>query len=572
MLLGATKPPHYLPSIMICCIQTNQYTKGFNLINRLLHFHPNYKSVFIVWRGELWYNTKKWENALKDYLEVYSLDIKNHTHNQFRNLFKRIAQCYQQMSNYKKSFEFIEISLTHNPIDLSSLRLKGYLLYQNKKFETAIVVTTKALQMHPNDVELIRYRGSSYFSTNKYRLAELDYSTILNKIPNDNFTRLKRAWCYVELNETQKSVNDFCRCLQTTPIPLKKSDLISYKGIISYFHKFYPYLVNLYLKQIVDHQIPVSIVYELLPFFTQNDIAPIVVPRLMFDLNYKSDSLNETLAFQYIISEIKHGKNRHMINKIINSVDDIIFDRLCKHSYWNTNCRFQFIHRFIKRIEASGNAIYQKLALLNKKVVPTAIQKKIKKIYDLILTTDDGTEIRANIKPLLLNSRFFQKVMDFNGEERETFLRTKTLHVEGLSGEELRFLIKASKRNLHGLEYSLRTALVVLLHCIIYNDIVCAELITDYVISHFDTCLDKLETQIMLLEVGDVIWALPKKWRIRVIGYVKHIPKEVRAGLVWSSYSLAMTTSQSRPLIMRTTDQGINTCKTITTEDSGRVI
>jgi len=83
---------------------------------------------------------------------------------------------------------------------------QGNSLFDEGKFQEAIVVYEKIIEEHPDAYLIYKNIGNSYFKMEKYEKAEEYYSKVLEKKPDSDDIILLIGNCYVNRNENEKAL------------------------------------------------------------------------------------------------------------------------------------------------------------------------------------------------------------------------------------------------------------------------------------------------------------------------------------------------------------------------------
>jgi tetratricopeptide (TPR) repeat protein len=133
-------------------------------LNEVIKISPDFKAARIA-RGDLLLRLGRFDDAYKDYSEVFNTDGKDYL------ICQKIANLFYQRNQNEKALEWAELAGKLHPADYNLLILRGKILYRQKNFEKALSDFTEASQMNPTMQEAYFHIGLCYESMENYEKA-----------------------------------------------------------------------------------------------------------------------------------------------------------------------------------------------------------------------------------------------------------------------------------------------------------------------------------------------------------------------------------------------------------------
>jgi len=120
-------------------------------------------------------------------------------------LFKDIAMCYYKMNKLAESLEAVQVSLTENPDNISSLYVEGLIYKELGNFSKSISSFTKLLSLDSNNRDALYQLGKINHQKGKYREALESFDKVLDFRPRDNEVLKAKGISHDELEEYKEA-------------------------------------------------------------------------------------------------------------------------------------------------------------------------------------------------------------------------------------------------------------------------------------------------------------------------------------------------------------------------------
>tara|TARA_B100001029_G_scaffold179887_1_gene192121 strand:- start:8384 stop:9508 length:1125 start_codon:yes stop_codon:yes gene_type:complete len=120
-------------------------------------------------------------------------------------LFKDIAMCYYKMNKLEESLEAVQVSLSDNPDNISSLYVEGLIYKELGDFEKSISSFTKLLSLDSNNRDALYQLGKLHHQKGKYREALESFDKVLEFRPRDNEVLKAKGISHDELDEYKEA-------------------------------------------------------------------------------------------------------------------------------------------------------------------------------------------------------------------------------------------------------------------------------------------------------------------------------------------------------------------------------
>jgi tetratricopeptide (TPR) repeat protein len=95
-------------------------------------------------------------------------------------------------------------------------RYAGY-LFNNRKYDSAIIYCNKAISLNPAIAKAFFVRGRSYSGRHNYPQAVFDFSKAIELEPGNDSAFYFRAWAYDSTGNPNKAISDFNKALELNP-------------------------------------------------------------------------------------------------------------------------------------------------------------------------------------------------------------------------------------------------------------------------------------------------------------------------------------------------------------------
>ncbi len=173
--------------------------------------HPMYREDLHYHIGALLIKLKKYDEALQEFNDALSINPKDpRVHNDLGVIYKEHNDFPKAEYHYKYAIE-IESDFILAIVNLTELYL------QQKKYEPAIELLEKSLNINPNNPELLYNLGFVYHNSEKKEKAVQYYTKVLSLIPDHPNTLNNIALIYIEDNQWKKAKETLQQCIIHNP-------------------------------------------------------------------------------------------------------------------------------------------------------------------------------------------------------------------------------------------------------------------------------------------------------------------------------------------------------------------
>lgn len=128
--------------------------------------------------------------------------------------FHRIADCKEQLQDYKGTIEAYEKISELNPTDLIAFKKIGYYQMQMGNYEKALTAYGKAIELDPSDAMTYNNRAYLYQTIKDYKNANADYTKAIELDPNYISAYVNRGITSMEEGNYEAAKKDFEVCVQ----------------------------------------------------------------------------------------------------------------------------------------------------------------------------------------------------------------------------------------------------------------------------------------------------------------------------------------------------------------------
>ena len=174
------------------------YSKAEKCILKGLELKPEDNS-FNHELAKVFFKGKKYDRCL-ELLLTLSKKVKRR-----QILFKDIAMCYYRMNKLAESLEAVQVSLTENPDNISSLYVEGLIYKELGNFSKSISSFTKLLSLDSNNRDALYQLGKINHQKGKYREALESFDKVLDFRPRDNEVLKAKGISHDELEEYKEA-------------------------------------------------------------------------------------------------------------------------------------------------------------------------------------------------------------------------------------------------------------------------------------------------------------------------------------------------------------------------------
>lgn len=127
------------------------------------------------------------------------------------------ADFYINARDYEKALADCDTALLFDPRFADALSLKGTALLQMQRFDQAIEVYSKLLELRPNDITALNNRGVVYLLLGQNELALPDFNRSLELDNKQSDSRYNRAVVYFQQRRYQEALTDLQEILKRNP-------------------------------------------------------------------------------------------------------------------------------------------------------------------------------------------------------------------------------------------------------------------------------------------------------------------------------------------------------------------
>ena len=174
------------------------YAKAENCILKGLELKAN-DNVLKHELAKIYFKREKYAGSLELLLDL-SNKIKKR-----QILFKDIAMCYYKMNKLEKALGAVQISLSENPNNLSSLFVRGLIYREQGNFSESISSFKRLLELDTNNRDALYQLGKIYHQKGRYREALESFDKVLEFRPRDNEVLKAKGISHDELNEYREA-------------------------------------------------------------------------------------------------------------------------------------------------------------------------------------------------------------------------------------------------------------------------------------------------------------------------------------------------------------------------------
>ena len=174
------------------------YSKAEKCILKGLELKPE-DNTFNHELAKVFFKGKKYDSCL-ELLLTLSKKVKRR-----QILFKDIAMCYYKMNKLAESLEAVQVSLSENPDNISSLYVEGLIYKELGNFSKSMSSFTKLLSLDSNNRDALYQLGKLNHQKGKYREALESFDKVLAFRPRDNEVLKAKGISHDELEEYKEA-------------------------------------------------------------------------------------------------------------------------------------------------------------------------------------------------------------------------------------------------------------------------------------------------------------------------------------------------------------------------------
>ena len=187
-----------LKSDAISYKKLGDYAKAENCILKGLELKAN-DNVLKHELAKIFFKREKYAGSLELLLDL-SNKIKRR-----QILFKDIAMCSYKMNKLEKALEALQISLSENSNNISSLFVEGLIYREQGNFSESISSFKRLLELDSNNRDALYQLGKIYHQKGRYREALESFDKVLEFRPRDNEVLKAKGISHDELNEYKEA-------------------------------------------------------------------------------------------------------------------------------------------------------------------------------------------------------------------------------------------------------------------------------------------------------------------------------------------------------------------------------
>ncbi len=174
------------------------YSKAEKSILKGLELKPKDNS-FSHELAKVFFKDKKYAKSL-ELLLTLSKRVKRR-----QILFKDIAMCYYKMNKLEESLKAVQVSLSENPDNISSIYVEGLIYRELGEFTKSISSFTKLLSLDPDNRDALYQLGKIYHQKGRYREALESFDKVLEFRPRDNEVLKAKGISHDELDQYKEA-------------------------------------------------------------------------------------------------------------------------------------------------------------------------------------------------------------------------------------------------------------------------------------------------------------------------------------------------------------------------------
>ena len=158
--------------------------------------------------GQLAWEEQNWERALKLYEALTEAGAGNPEVDEFM-ANSRYGLAALRLNRFDEAYKGFAVARTIKQDDFEVNFNLGYLEFQRRAFEKAVVLLKQASQQNPEHPLMLRYLGHSYFKVKAYREALAVLRKAIDLQPDDKESLFAAAECYYELGNLDQALKIF---------------------------------------------------------------------------------------------------------------------------------------------------------------------------------------------------------------------------------------------------------------------------------------------------------------------------------------------------------------------------
>ncbi|MHC5937082.1 tetratricopeptide repeat protein [Nostoc sp.] len=190
-----------------------RYIEAETAINKAINkaIKLNFRAVFLMNRGVLYGDQKKWELAEADFNKAIAINPQD-----AKTYFNRGVFYYEQ-KKWELALADYTKAIAINPQDAKTYFNRGVLYYEEKKWELALADYTKVLGLNPQFAEVYYNRGLLSYDQEKWKLALADYNKFIAINPQDADAYNNRGNVYSHQKKWELALADYTKAIAINP-------------------------------------------------------------------------------------------------------------------------------------------------------------------------------------------------------------------------------------------------------------------------------------------------------------------------------------------------------------------
>ncbi|MHC5937079.1 tetratricopeptide repeat-containing S1 family peptidase [Nostoc sp.] len=186
-----------------------RYTEAETAINKAIKL--NLRAVFLINRGALYSDQKKWKLALDDYTKAIAINPQSAgAYTNRGNLYKDQKKGELAEADYNKAIAI-------NPQYNYAYYNRGVLYSDQKKWKLALADYTKAIAINPQFARAYTNRGNLYSDQKKWELALADYTKAIAINPQLAEAFGNRGNVYSDQKKWELALSDYTKAIAINP-------------------------------------------------------------------------------------------------------------------------------------------------------------------------------------------------------------------------------------------------------------------------------------------------------------------------------------------------------------------
>lgn len=209
---------------------------AFDDYNESINISPNTQDAY-AYRGILYLNTKRYDEAINDFNQVIWLNKSNSSAYMFRAIAKQFK------SQHEEAMEDFTKALKIDPLNVEAYVRRGINLCEMKKYADALADFDKAIKIDGKNSFAYFNRAIANVDLKNYTLAMKDYDKVIELDPENALTYFNRANLKANVGDLAGAVRDYTKVSSINP-----------NNVFTYFNRGIAwYRLNKFNKAIEDY-------------------------------------------------------------------------------------------------------------------------------------------------------------------------------------------------------------------------------------------------------------------------------------------------------------------------------